>query len=322
MKLICLMSWFCIFVSFVFPCIVWAQSLLPYVYLTFEEEDTSSSITINFMTTGKSEPSYAYIDSRPQDQLSQFNQQVESRTGKVKGVGKTYHHVKIDNLAPNTTYYFYVGDQNIGFSEFYKFKTLPNDNTPIKVLQGGDMGPGRDIVDVAESAVWDSPHVILIGGDIAYANGKAKNEDRWVKWFENMNDIMITPDGYLLPLIVALGNHETTVGAAPFGKNPFYKELFPQNNGKSYFVRLLGAHTMLLVLDSGHIKKHKKQRDFIEESFERFADRTNRLAMYHAPLYPNHRGPNDYFARKGRKYWLKLFDKHELTAAFENQRNP
>lgn len=303
-----------------FTAVSGAAKLLSPVYLTFEEEDTSTSITVNFMTSGDSEKSYVHFGAESKKGLpGAYPQVVRGRTGQLNKVDKTFHHVKLDNLTPNTTYYFIVGDSKIGHSREYKFRTLPNDDTPIRMLVGGDMGIKDHLPTTSYAAVASEPHVILIGGDIAYADGKSKNVHMWDQWFSLMSEILETPSGYLVPLIVAIGNHESTTGAAlPWAKAPFYMELFPQRKDKSYFTRKLGKNAVLLVLDSGHLVTHNRQTDFIEREMGKYKHLEHRFALYHAPLYPSHRPERDIYAVPGKKHWLPLFDKYKLTTGFEH----
>ena len=43
-----------------------------------------------------------------------------------------------------------------------------------------------------------------------------------------------------------------------------------------------------------------------------------RFALYHVPLYPGFRLPQDPYAAAGRRHWRPLFDQYRLTVAFEN----
>ncbi|MCB0355803.1 MAG: metallophosphoesterase family protein [Bdellovibrionales bacterium] len=311
---------FCLIIQFLTCTNAIAQQLLPYVYLTFEEVSTSHSVTVNFMTDGKSSPSHVSYWQYSEIKGSSTNKiQVMSRVGKIDKVKRSFHHAKLDNLSADTTYYFIVGDDQIGFSQQYKFRTLPEDNSPITIVAGGDMGTSDKVSHVPQYAMTLEPHVLLIGGDLAYADGKTQKIDLWDQWFEQMVKVMITPNGYLVPLIVAIGNHEVTTGVAlPWAKAPFYTELFAQDNGNSFFTRELGQNAMLLVLDSGHLNTHESQKNFIKKELKKYQDLPHRLALYHAPLYPNHRSENDFLATSGRNHWLSVFDKYFLTVAFEN----
>jgi len=134
-----------------------------------------------------------------------------------------------------------------------------------------------------------------------------------------MEGIMLTPSGYLVPLILAIGNHETSFGRAFFGNRvPFFFKLFPQNGKKAYFKRRLGKYAGLIILDSGHHTTHRKQVKFLESALNSYKDLPHRMAAYHAPLYPNNRNYMDMWAKRGRKYWQPLFDKYRLSVAFEH----
>jgi len=68
------------------------------------------------------------------------------------------------------------------------------------------------------------------GGDLAYANGRSW--ERWLDWIEVYADHAVSEDGYSIPFVVAIGNHEVNGG---YGKTPkeapmFYNFFpFPQN---------------------------------------------------------------------------------------------
>ena len=298
-----------------------ANQLLDILYLTFEEENTSSSITVNFQATEQSEnPGQVYYDTQARDgNIESYSFKASGRTHYLSSHKRTLHHVKLSQLTSNTTYYFVVGNSQIGHSQEMKFKTLPNDGSAIHMVTGGDMDVGQEVVETSRWAISQDPHIILIGGDIAYANGKnnAKGLRRWDKWFGLMKQVALSPSGHIIPLVAAIGNHEVSFFPQ---RSPWFGALFPQGQGlgKTYFVKKLGNHSALIVLDSGHQHSHQSQASWLEHQLQRFQNLPNRLALYHAPLFPNHRSFNDNLARKGRKYWQPLFDRYNLTAAFEN----
>ena len=290
------------------------------VYLTFEEIDTSRTMTVNFHSYGEAEAGSVYFDEVSRGgQLQDYRTQVKGRTQRIPEIDMTYHHVKLDNLKPNTTYYFAYGSHEIGFSKELKFRTLPSDSSNIRIVNGGDIGTKEDFSEVSKDAMAMEPHVILIGGDIAYANGDLKRAGRWKTWFQIMKKVTTTPQGYLVPLIVAIGNHEVDKSIAlPGAKSPFYDNYFAQDK-RTYFVRQLGADTMLFVLDSGHrALPGGYQRSWIKKQFQEYSHFKNRIAMYHVPLYPSHRPLNDTLVSWVRFAWKSLFSDHHLTVGLEH----
>ena len=316
-----------------------ANELLDIFYLTFEEEETWSSITVNFQSTGQTLPyegQVFYDISSHGGRAASYAHRAIGRTKSFPGTyDRTVHHVKLNNLRPNTTYYFVVGSYRLGFSEEMKFRTLPNDSSPITMVVGGDMGTAQRIVDTSRDAISLEPDVILIGGDIAYANGFVSMGHKWVEWFARMKEISTTPSGYLIPWIVAIGNHEvlpgTTLPVAPvigIKRAPWYFLFFSQRSRRdreergghiTYFTKKLGNHTALVVLDSGHYASHGGvQRAWLEGQLNTYKDLPNRLALYHAPLFPGNRRPSNFLAAQGRASWLDLFGRYQVAVAFEH----
>ena len=230
------------------------------------------------------------------------------------------HSLTVTGLTPDTTYYFIVGDPDNGYSREYKFRTLPEDGSEIRVIQGGDMNISEHYSDIARPLLTMRPQLYLVGGDIAYANGWLSNGWRWKRWFERLKTIIEDPDGYMIPMVVAVGNHEvSSSGGDPLDRAPYYFRFFPQEGLQPYFVRELGLHTALFVLDSGHVVGHGgDQTEWLGNELQKYEKWPSKIALYHVPLYPSHRSFNTFLSKEGRKYWLPLFDQFRLTLGMEN----
>ena len=171
-------------------------------------------------------------------------------------------------------------------------------------------------------AARTDPSFALIGGDLAYCRGLPEGYARWQQWFADWEATMRAPDGRLIPIVAAIGNHDrrdsrdTVAGSDPA---PFFKGFFYQDPaGKSYFARRFGARVALFVLDSGHLAPHAgAQRDWLAAQLQEKADVPVLFALYHVALFPAHQ-PIAKAADAGRAEWLPLFDAFHLTAAFEN----
>ncbi len=134
---------------------------------------------------------------------------------------------------------------------------------------------------------------------------------------------MRTPDGHLIPMVVAIGNHEVNRMAVsePAAKRaPFYTLFFHQHpEGRSYFLRRFGAQVAVWVLDSGHLASFAgAQEAWLERSLREHRGPRFRFALYHVSHYPAHRPYEDEGAPLGRRHWGPLFDAFRLTAAFEH----
>ena len=83
------------------------------------------------------------------------------------------------------------------------------------------------------AAAATDPAFALIGGDLAYANGWGPCYLKWDAWLQQWEDNMRTPDGRLIPLLTAIGNHETSTffGADPLTQVAFYTRYLPHRSG-------------------------------------------------------------------------------------------
>jgi len=181
---------------------------LSYVYLTWEHEDPSNHITVNYHSSLDYDVAQIFYSSRPRfGVVSDYESRAYGETNKLDGLKRAFHNVTITNLQPDQTYYFVVGDMKTGFSKEYKFKTLPADDSQIRFVTGGDMGTRDSLVDMLKVAAKTNPHFVAIGGDISYANALLKNYDRWDKWLKMWTENMITDTHHLIPLVLAVGNH-------------------------------------------------------------------------------------------------------------------
>ncbi len=273
--------------------------------------------------------------------------------------GRTIHWVELPGLSPGKSYYFIAGDPKNGFSAERKFHTISSGREavgdtlrvlewrkgpiPIRYLtrglvwpfkavtsvvephaslrfvDGGDMGISGDFFPLLSQAALQEPDFAVIGGDIPYAE-KVLDPTKWDAWLDAWEQRMVTPKGYTVPMVLAIGNHEVNGG---FGKKPkdapIFYGFFAQNKECGYFSRRFGNNLILLILDSGHTAPWGgDQAAWLDAELEKNKDVAYKFASYHVPLYPTSRPPEDIPSANGRKEWLPIFDKHHLTTAFEH----
>ncbi|RME03410.1 MAG: hypothetical protein D6805_06660 [Planctomycetota bacterium] len=311
---------------FLFASWIWAEPVRPrfprYIYLTWTYRDTAHTMTVHYLTfapTSSTEIYYALHSSKSLRGYS-FHQYGFQR--RLANLPRFVHTLELTHLRPNTVYYFRVGSSQGGFSGEKKFRTLAEGKFSLCFVVGGDMGSGAKARRLCKVAASYDPMFAVIGGDIAYADGRVSAYREWDRWLELWTSTMITTEGCLIPVIVAIGNHEVrkyfyliSSGRAPFYFGYFYQS--PQ--GRSYFVRVFGESGVLFILDSGHIFSHNGvQLEWMRRTMEKYAHFPHRFAVYHVPLYPSHRGFYRRSSRRGRKYWLPLFDRFHLHACFEH----
>lgn len=292
------------------------------VYLTFPTPDTSTTITVNYLTKLSSEKSHIYYDTQSRGgKRDDYPFHTSTNAFSALKNENTFHHVNLSGLQPNTIYYFIYGDSRNGYSKELKFRTLPNDGSTVRIAQGGDIGSDEPAEIISNLIAEQSPHAVLIGGDIAYANGDFDvGGPRWNKWFRNVSEKLVTDNGLIIPMILAIGNHESNKKPLPASlRAPFFTNFFKQDDEHgTYFVRELGSDGVLFVLDSGHIATWSTQVPWLTKMLEKYKDRPIKMAMYHIPLYPSHRNYNGAQNAVARSLWIPVFEKYGLDIAFEN----
>lgn len=77
-----------------------------------------------------------------------------------------------------------------------------------------------------KSAASYEPYFAAIGGDLTYDNGYLGCYPRVDTWLSYWQDEMVTPSGYTVPLITAIGNHEAGTFNSDLNNMKFYQHYF------------------------------------------------------------------------------------------------
>lgn len=291
-----------------------------HVYLTWQD-DPRTTMTVNFQSPAHYEDLQLAYDtvSRAGDAASyQFS--AEGTTRQIPGLKdeRYIYHIEAKDLIPGQTYHFVLAADGKSVTKEFRFRPLPTDETPLRFISGGDMTILPRAHQLTGLAGKNDPMFALIGGDIAYDNGALKNAWMWDHWFDMWEDNMVTSDGVMVPMVLAIGNHEVNEEEGTIEERaPFYYGFFAQG-GAPNFTRKIRDDTLLIVLDSGHTIEHAAQIPWLEEALKQGQSVKNTIAVYHAPLYPSHRDFEDWRAVAGRESWLPLFDQYGLDVSFEN----
>jgi len=240
------------------------------------------------------------------------------------------HRVELKGLDPDSRYDIRVEGQE----RKLHFRTMPSDlgEKSIRIAVGGDtMHEKKNMERTGRQAMSFDPDFVLIGGDLAYANGNPEAVGRWYQWFEAYNNSLIADDGRIVPMLVAIGNHEVQKG---YFKNhpdfeptdehreriaPFFFNLFAFPSHPGYGVLDFGQYLSLLLLDTDHINAIAgEQRDWLAKTLEDRSDFLHLIPIYHIPGYPSVRDYNGGSHKGVREHWIPLFEKHGVRLAFEN----
>lgn len=323
-------------------------SILRHVYLTWQR-DPCHTITINIQGLKTPEELIVYYDTQPR------HSKIYEYAHKISGLGTKFtqlpdgrylYHIELTHLASGTTYYFTIGDKIHAFGSEKSFRTIPDDDRPFLIIEGGDWENSAAAETLAAKAASLSPYAVWLGGDYPSHVYGVGDYEKWDYWLDVYSRTMVTPEGVLIPMVMAIGNHEVIGGFnQPKEQAPFFFHYFKQGDtGESYFSLPFGKHVHLMILDSGHTAIHGgKQKNWLKEELKKTSKVPIRIALYHVPLFPSVRfaekdmiyssiygvvelwkdqnTANKLFSQEsfyGRRHWLPLFDAYELTVAFEH----
>ena len=183
----------------------------PLVYLTWRSDPTST-LVVNWMDG----------DARSNDYVMYRRLAAPPESGWLLARGfkhlfadqkkRIMHHVELRGLEPDTEYIFMIRSQApTRAGRYFKFRTLPRVlPSNFRFVTGGDMMHSRKKLDAMnQRAAQLNPWFALLGGDLAYADANKNNVAKWDDWLESwMLNSVRKSDGCLIPMVVAIGNHE------------------------------------------------------------------------------------------------------------------
>lgn len=216
---------------------------------------------------------------------------------------------------------FQIDRAAVPASETHVFRMPPAQRSAIRFVAGGDVFHEREPMDrMNQRAGKEDPLFALIGGDLAYANNE--NIERWFDYIDSWAANSRTSDGRLLPKVVAIGNHEI-IGAGyhpvdapgPEAASMFYSLFqFPGGNYATHCVDF-GEWISFVMLDSGHTRNVTAQNEWLEKSLSARARVPHVFVCYHRPAWGIGAKPD---AVEIQRAWCPLFERHRVTAVFEN----
>ncbi len=229
--------------------------------------------------------------------------------------------VTLRNLAPDTRYEFRLttpamNDQPMAPVRFRTAPGLLRDS--LRFVTGGDADVTDECIQISRQAAARDPLFAVLGGDIAYANGK--DSGRWLAFLDIWSTHMRAPGNRAIPLLCAMGNHEVAGGFdQQLAAAPFMTTLFPLLEARAYHVLDFGNYLSLIILDSGHVTPVAgTQTDWLKQTLVQRRAVPHRFAFYHVPAWPSVRKFTDERSVAVRQHWPPLFEQFRLNAAFEN----
>ncbi|MEX0745588.1 MAG: sugar-binding protein [Phycisphaeraceae bacterium] len=237
--------------------------------------------------------------------------------------------VEITGLEPGTAYRF----QAAGHPDDYGFRTMPADlRQPLRIAMGGDTRHTQAWMERTNRiAMRYRPDFIIWGGDLAYANAREDALNLWEEWFDAVGNTLIDDDGYVVPIVVAIGNHEVRNGSYVNHEGfeptdewrqrlaPYFYQFFAFPGQPGYGVLDFADYLSVVVLDSRQTNPVAgEQTRWLGEVLADRADVPHVLPIYHVAAHPSHRPYGAVTPRRIREHWVPLFEQHGIRLAFEH----
>jgi acid phosphatase type 7 len=290
-------------------------------------QDTQREMIVKFHTRSVPVESFVEFSEENSKLSTKVNCFILDMNNRIIDEPRYVHTCDLINLKPNQVYKYLIQfktDKGVSVKKLKKFRTS-RDN-PL-IISGGDKSLNSVALQLIQLTAKQSPDFFIIGGDIAYTNGRASCYRRWDDFFREWERNAITPEGYTIPLLTTIGNHESLDGFMNNERETaseylsYFSHKIASNgiNRPLYHFHLIGNHSSITVLDSGIITDHQSQSQWLEKIWnEDPLSKRSKITLYHVPLYPSVRDFNFKESALGRKYWLPLFDKHKVSLSLEN----
>ncbi len=296
----------------------------PAVYLTWQR-DPSTTMTVHWHSADAKEPSVILVRAPDEDEW----RSVSGTSEPFPDTDLSIHTVEIEDLAPDTTYEF----RREANETTYRFRTLPDTlERPVRFVNGGDVYLNGEWMDQMNALAGTlDPDFVVIGGDLAYADGRADLVWRWLRYFASFYDHLRAPDGRMIPTVVTIGNHEVTRHFLPdhddyepgdawrLRVSPYFYRLFAMPGQPGYAALDVGDYLSLILLDTLHTNPiDGDQRAWLEKTLATRRQVTHLFPVYHVPAYPSVRDFDDLPNRLIREHWIPLFEEAGIRLAFEH----
>ncbi len=282
------------------------------VYLSWQRDPTTT-MSIHWLSRGEADVDAIAWAPRDRDMW----RRVYGTRHPLPHSDRVVHTVELTGLEPDHDYRFRID----GDAAVHAFRTMPADaSEPIIFISGGDLYKESFDKRMYVVAAARDPLFAIIGGDIVYDNGEPSRVDRWFHWLDAWGEYMVTSDGRLIPMVVAIGNHEV------FGRYdqtpaeaPFFYSLFAWPGETGCNVLDFGNYMSVIALDSTHTHPVAgAQTQWLQGTLAERVGTPHLLAVYHVPAYPSVRSYDGPICALIREHWVPLFEQYGVDIVFEN----
>ncbi len=280
------------------------------VHLTWQHSDTSTTITVTWQTvnaTSGNTVEYDTISRSGNPALYAYSLNGSTPPHTYIDASGWIHDVELTGLIQNTTYYFICGGNTGGWSTERKFRTAPTNPTSLTFIAGGDCRSNsteRDIISNAMKAY--NPSFVLFTGDMV-DQSVSPVQPQWDDFFTSLDQLWIDNNGFTIPIIPSIGNHETADGG-----DHYFIDQFALPSPERWYSLDWGSLAHIIVLDT-ETTMSGTQQAWLQNDLATHASIPWKIAVFHQPPFSSGtHGSNTNV----RTYWVPLFDQYHVQIVF------
>ena len=270
--------------------------------------DPSTTMVIGWNQISGSNPEVCYdILDHGKKAIAYRSRRAPDRVVEYRGM--TNHFVRLENLKPDTAYYFVICDSE-GVGRRLWFRTAPASPQPFTFIAGGDSRSNPEPRRAGNRLVAKlRPLFILFGGD--YTGSGQPHE--WKSWFEDWQ-LTISEDGRIYPIIATHGNHENA-------DLQMMDMLFDTPQPEQYYSLGIADDLMRIWVLNSELEykapeKLPEQQAWIESDLPHHSDTRWKVAAYHRPMRPHTAGKGEGESRIAA--WAQLFHTNGVDLIVES----
>ncbi len=278
-----------------------------HLHLTWRNStQTNTTMVVNWREEANDTTSMVLYNIS-QGQCQDYPNNKTAETVDMFNTSEYMKHAELTGLEPDTLYHFCILNEE-GISSQYSFRTAPSNGTNFTFIAGSDTQGGISYLEnLLNQSMGYEPLFILYVGDSV----EEGTDEVWSEFFNATQYHLKTDSNRLIPIIPALGNHES-VSDMDF---IYWHENYELPEEERYFYHDIGS---LRVITLNLISASSTaQFEFLEESLKeaRYNDKWV-ITQGHYPFYPS-RYAIDSGTISLRENYGTLFDKYHVQANFE-----
>ena len=273
------------------------------VHHTWQSDDTAHTMVVSWKTSQDVGGVVYYDTVSGATTPSSYSFSVEAVSHSSDDINDFYHDAELTGLVPDTVYYYICGSPETGFSEERSFKTLSLVRDHVRFVAGGDSRTNPALRDLVSSVMAQyGPDFVLYNGDFV---NNGNDDAQWDDFFDQAESLWVTLEGYGIPFVPAIGNHD--------GGSSNYVERLALPGNEEWYSLNLGSDIHLVVLNSeSTVEGFSLQTEWLRADLENHKEYPWKFVLFHRNVLKNY---HDVWLTAVNR-WIPILDEYGVDILF------